>query len=212
MANDLYLTASKFSSESFFSLPCPDLEPKVEDLDLFDQNGYDLTPIELAFAKLHGYHTMFHRPDKIAMKQLWFEQDSKYQHAIINHCNLFERKGYDGLAKQQLLKYTEQIPLIWKIIKIRPKWGLDFSIDYCDVRGNVFEILHWEWDSFSYNEIVDKKLFYQQKFLSIDWDDAALSILAHKDQWYNLDFYQQSDWKCNYFGVEKERFKMVCWS
>jgi hypothetical protein len=46
---------------------------------------------------------------------------------------------------------------------------------------------------------------------AIDWNDAGQQILAQKDQWHHLDFFAQSDWKCQYFGVPKERFKMVSW-
>jgi hypothetical protein len=47
--------------------------------------------------------------------------------------------------------------------------------------------------------------------LKVDWDDAAKNMLKAKDQWHHLDFFSQSDWKCQYFGIVKERFKMVLW-
>ena len=94
---------------------------------------------------------------------------------------------------------------------MRPKWGLDFSMDYADYDGNVFEILHWEYDGFDYDEIQAAKLTAQDKFCMIDWDHAGQQVLAHKDQWHHLDFFAQSDWKCNFFGIQRERFKMVIW-
>jgi hypothetical protein len=94
---------------------------------------------------------------------------------------------------------------------LRPKWGLDFSMDYVDREGNCFEILHWEWDSFIHDEIQEIKLIIQEKLSTIDWQDAGLQILKNKEKWHSLDFFAQSDWKCNYFGIPKERFKMVIW-
>ena len=47
--------------------------------------------------------------------------------------------------------------------------------------------------------------------LSIDWIEAAKRLLNKKEEWYQLDFFAQSDYKCNYFGIPKERFKMVIW-
>jgi hypothetical protein len=47
--------------------------------------------------------------------------------------------------------------------------------------------------------------------LAIDWDEAAEQILKHKAEWHHLDFFAQSAWKCNYFGIPRERFKMVSW-
>ena len=130
---------------------------------------------------------------------------------MFNHCNLFERKGYHDEAKDQLLEWTKANPMIWKIVKIKPKWGLDFSVDYVDRRGNVFEVLHWEWDSFNYSEVIDKRNIYESKLIDTDWNDAAEKLLKRKDEWYNLDFFAQSEWKCKYFGIEPEQFKMVLW-
>jgi hypothetical protein len=84
-------------------------------------------------------------------------------------------------------------------------------MDYVDRSGNAFEVLHWEWDSFDYEEIQAVKLEIEPVLKAIDWQDAAQNILAKKAQWHDLDFFAQSTWKCNYFGVPEERFKMVAW-
>jgi hypothetical protein len=47
--------------------------------------------------------------------------------------------------------------------------------------------------------------------LEQDWDHAAQQILKHKDQWHHLGFFEQSEWKTKYFGIDKERFKVVLW-
>ena len=41
---------------------------------------------------------------------------------------------------------------------MKSKWGIDISIDYTDYDGNVFEVFHYEWDSFDYDPIIEKKL------------------------------------------------------
>jgi hypothetical protein len=125
---------------------------------------------------------------------------------------LFERKAYAGPALEQLQYWSQTLPLLHKIIAMRPKWGLDFSMDYADREGNAFELLHWEWDSFNYNEIQDVKSQVEPILLNIDWADAAETLLARKSEWFGLDFFAQSDWKCKYFGIIKERFKMVIWN
>lgn len=84
-------------------------------------------------------------------------------------------------------------------------------MDYVDRAGNVFEVLHWEYDGFDFEEVETRKQQLEPKLAAIDWDDAAASILKLKDQWHHLDFFAQSDWRCNYFGIAKERFKMVIW-
>lgn len=185
--------------------------PLAEDVALFDQNGYDLTGIEKHFAMSNHASVYPHRSHRTALKQDWFTQAHKVEGAVLNHSLLFERKAYAGAALEQLQHWAKELPLLHKIIAMRPKWGLDFSMDYVDSAGNAFEVLHWEWDSFDYEEIAVIKQTIEPILLSIDWQDAAQQILKHKDQWHHLDFFAQSDWKCNYFNVPKERFKMVCW-
>ena len=44
-----------------------------------------------------------------------------------------------------------------------------------------------------------------------DFDFVIQDLIKRKDEWFNLEFFDQSDWKCNYFGVPSERYKMVIW-
>lgn len=209
----LTLTNNQFNPTARWSTPIGKMLyiPLAEDLDLFDQNGYDLTVLEQHFAATNDVRPDPHRRHRMAIKQPWFEQDRTIEGAVLNHSLLFERKGYEGAALEQLRYWAEKLPLIHKIIALRPKWGLDFSMDYVDRAGNAFEVLHWEWDGFDYNEVEQVKQTVEPLLAEIDWNDAAQQILKQKDQWHHLDFFAQSDWKCNYFGVPKERFKMVAW-
>jgi hypothetical protein len=84
-------------------------------------------------------------------------------------------------------------------------------MDYVDDEGNAFEILHWEWDSFNYEEICAVKDKIEPVLLKINWDQAAQDLIKYKDNWHSLNFFDQSDWKCNFFGIPKEQFKMVIW-
>ncbi|UJP05247.1 MAG: hypothetical protein LZF61_10525 [Nitrosomonas sp.] len=209
----LHLTNNQFNPEGLWTKPLARFDPPLAgDLALFDQNGYDLTALEQWYAAVNLTPAIAHREHRRALKAAWFTQPDRIEGAVLNHGLLFERKGYTGEALEQLKRWSQENPLIYKIIKIRPKWGLDFSVDYADRTGNVFEVLHWEYDGFDFEDVEAHKQRLQAKFATIDWDDAATSILRLKDQWHHLDFFAQSDWKCNYFGIIKERFKMVIWS
>lgn len=185
--------------------------PTLEDLALFDQNGYDLTQLERHFAYSNFAKPKTHRDHIHALKQDWFTQERTLEGAVLNHSLLFERKGYSGQALEQLQYWAKQLPIVNKVIAIRPKWGLDFSMDYVDREGNAFEVLHWEYDGFNYEEICAVKEEVEPVINSIDYNNAAKYLLQHKEEWHHLDFFAQSDWKCNYFGITKERFKMVIW-
>lgn len=209
---DFILTDNQLDSNGYWSVPIPGhFAPKIHHLELFDQNGYDLTELEKLFAKVNLTPSEAHRTHRTAIKRTWFDQVDKIEGPILNHSLLFERKGYTGDALSQLKMWTKYFPRIWQLIQLRPKWGLDFSMDYADVYGNCFEILHWEYDGFDYSEIANVKETLEPVLLSIDWDDAAQQLLKRKHEWHHLDFFAQSDYKCKYFGIARERFKMVTW-
>ena len=207
------LSGSEFNPDGYWRNPIAKLlyEPTYEDVDLFDQNGYDLTQLERHYAYSNYVKTAKQRDYRYAIKHDWFIQNVKVEGAVLNHSSLFERKAYQGPALEQLQHWAKKLPLIYKIIAIRAKWGLDFSMDYVDRQGNAFELLHWEWDSFNYDEISAIKQEVEPRLQNIDWQDAANQMIKYKEKWHHLDFFAQSDWKCNYFGVPKERFKMVIW-
>jgi hypothetical protein len=207
------LTDNKLDPNGYWSTPVEKIVylPTAEDIALFDQNGYDLTDLEKHYAYSNRAKTKKHREHRTAIKQPWFTQELTTEGAHLNHSLLFERKGYTGAALEELQYWARTLPLIHKIIALRPKWGLDFSMDYVDHAGNAFEVLHWEYDGFNYEEIEAVRETVEPVLLKVDWNDAAQCMLKAKDQWHHLDFFAQSDWKCQYFGIVKERFKMVLW-
>lgn len=207
------LTNNQLSSNGYWDKPVTKIlyVPTHSDLDLFDQNGYDLTQLEKHYAYSNHAKPKTHRDHIHALKWDWFIQDHKLEGAILNHSLLFERKAYAGQALVELKHWANDLPLIHKVLALKPKWGLDFSMDYVDRQGNAFEVLHWEWDSFDYGEICAVKESVEPVLLSVDWDNAAASILKHNAEWHHLDFFAQSAWKCTFFNIPKERFKMVSW-
>ena len=209
----LSVSSNQFDPNGYWDKPVEKLmfNPTHEDVALFDQNGYDLTDLEKHYAYSNWNKPKKHREHRVALKQPWFEQEYKIEGAVLNHSLLFERKGYKGAALEELTYWAKELPLIHKVIALKPKWGLDFSMDWVDRKGNAFEVLHWEWDSFNYEEIEAVRQTVEPILKSIDWTDAGHNILATKDQWHHLDFFAQSDWKCSYFGIPKEKFKMVAW-
>jgi len=209
---DLTITPNQFDTSGHWhrAILNPAI-PSADAVDLFDQNGYDLTVLERLYANANMTPTASHRSHRTAIKQAWFVQQPKLEGAVLNHSLLFERKGYTGAALVQLQNWADKIPRFNQLIALRPKWGLDFSMDYVDRAGNVFEVLHWEYDGFDLAEIQSVKQQVEPVLLAIDWDKAAQQILSRKSAWHHLDFFAQSAWKCEYFGIVKERFKMVAW-
>ena len=207
----LILINNTLDKTSHWSIPLDRKEaPVARELELFDTNGYDLTLLEQRYAEIN--HPASKHRYKFTLKYPWFTSEPILEGAHINHALLFERKGYTGPALDQLKRWSKENPLVHKLIQINPKWGIDLSIDYVDREGNVFEVFHYEWDDFNYEEVLKNKEKIETLALNTDWNDAAKALLSRKSEWDSLSFFEQSDWKCNFFGIEPEKFKIIIWN
>lgn len=204
------ITNNTFHKNGYFTTPTMDDEvlQDKQSVDLFDQNGYHLTKAEQAFIASSEFKKIDRRVED-CMRQDWFVWDKK-SGAHINHSDLFERKGFLGEAKDQLIKHAKYNPILYKLIKMKPKWGIDISIDYVS-EDRVFEVFHYEWDDFDFNRVDEKRQELEEFVISKDWDDVADELWSIRDRWYNLDFFEQTKWRTDYFNLSPEKFKNVIW-
>jgi hypothetical protein len=205
------ISNSKLRSEAYFfdAIEHPEVLKDPNCVDLFDQNGYHLTAAEQAFLDRNGYQPIERRHED-CLRHDWITWDKK-DGAHINHSDLFERKGFKDQALEQLeILAEEHNPMLYKLIKMKPKWGIDISIDYVSPNA-VFEVFHYEWDSFDYNKLLEKKLEIEQLILKLDWDQVAIDLWKIKEEWINLNFFEQTKWRTDYFGLSPEKFKNVIW-
>lgn len=178
-------------------------------VDLFDQNGYNLTKVEQSYSKFNHIDLLQRRHENV-IRLPWFISN-KRNGVHINHSDLFERKSYNGESLEQLKEYSSYNPMLYKIINLKSKWGIDLSLDYVS-EEKCFEVFHYEWDSFDYNQVFDKKKEIEEFVLKQDWEHISNVFWSHKEEWINLDFFGQSEWRTNYLGLSPEKFKMVVWN
>lgn len=176
----------------------------------FDQEGYDLTPLERLYAEVNDTRVCKMR-SRTAISKPWFEENHPINNIHVNHAKLFERKGFGGDAIDQLNRHAIDNPAIYKLIRIRPKWGIDISIDYA-APDKVFEVFHYEWDDFDYDTVTQKQKDIEGLLLKVDWTYFAERVWAMRDMWKDLNFLEQSEFRTNLLGIEPERFKMVPWA
>ena len=83
-------TNHKFNTDPHFHKPIGlDTVPHMRQIELFDQNGYDLTPLEKLYAEANGQAGRWHRPNHYYD---WFtDLDDSSTGAHINHELMFER-------------------------------------------------------------------------------------------------------------------------
>jgi hypothetical protein len=215
-SNDLILNDSIFDLEPVWSNPIPDLDEKfiksTACVRNFDQNGYDLTPLEQLFAKYNcSIDLTAYRGVRVFVYKSWFLQADKLSGYVLNHSMLLERKGYGGEARKQLEDWVRMNPHLYKLLNYKTKWGIDLSIDWVDVEGDCFEVFHYEYDSFVSDKILQMKQTVEDKIMNMNLDEISLDLKKRKNEWFNLEFFDQSAWKTNYFQLEPERFKMVGW-
>lgn len=205
------LANTTFDPNPFWTIPLQDVSILNDKhcTNLFDQNGYHLTLVEQKYADINGYPKNIRRHETV-IRQPWLMWD-KFDSAHINHSDIFERKAYNDVALDQLIHYAKSNPMLYKIIKMKPKWGIDISIDYVS-EDAVFEVFHYEWDSFEYDAIYDKKIEIENFVLNQDWDDISKQLWRLKDEWFHLDFFEQTKWRTDYFGLSSEKFKNVIWT
>lgn len=109
----LHTTTAKFNTEGYWGRSIlEDYKPTSEDVNLFDQNGYDLTEIEKKYAVYNNVAYSAHREHRAALKQERLVQEYHKEGSILNHSLLFERKGYCDCALEQLGNWANQLPLL----------------------------------------------------------------------------------------------------
>ncbi len=216
--NDLLLADSQFNADLYWTKPIPNelvdekLIKSVDATRYFDQNGYDLCQLEQFYAQVNSDVDLTkYRGVRVSVHRPWFCQEDKLSGYVLNHSMLLERKGYGGEALAQLQDWARVNPLLYRLINYKTKWGLDFSLDYVDHRGECMELLHYEYDSFDHDKIVQVKKLLEDRITGCNFDEIVPDLINKKSEWFNLEFFAQSEWKTNYFNLEPERFKMVGW-
>ena len=191
-----------------FDVPVPIQHPAW--VDLFDQNGYRLTKLESYYAGANN-HSFVNHGHEVCLRQDWFTDDKLLTGAHLNHAFLFEKKGYEGAALKQLKEFAKDNNLVNKLISYKGKWGIDLSMDYVDSVGNAIEILHFEYDSYDIKEIEEVKAKAESILKGTDWEAAVRYMMIRKYEWIDLEFFEQSKYKTDFFGLPAERFKMTAW-
>lgn len=205
---NLKLSHNTVSTKAHYDQPITqDLTHGTDQVRLFAVNGFELCAMEKSYAWANHDRSAY----LDSMKTDWFESEDHCEGCVLNHSFLLWRCGYSDEAAAQLDCWSQSWPIYHRVRQIRPKWGLDFSMEWVDRSGTVFEILHFEHDFFELSACQDMQQCYQQKFLTADWPDLARRVYANRSQWQDLSFFAQSRWKCEFFGVVPENFGQTVW-
>lgn len=194
----------KFNPSPFLTKPIPYLSLETEPFRHFDKDGYEVpTTLERMFYEAQGVELNNEIQYHVAPVQEWFT-DTEYSERflVLDHCMLLTRYALADEAREQVEHAVQNRPILNKLLGIKPKWGIDFSLDYID-HGLVMEVIHIEQDFDNIDEAIAAKERLEQIIETTDWYDGAASLWRKKDEWMNLSSDDHSDYKAQYFGWKR---------
>ena len=171
----------------------------------FDKDGYEVpTPLEHLHYEANGVELKREIQYHIAPVQEWYHDIEQSEHGLVlDHCMLLTRYAFAGEAREQLQEVCDiNRPILQKLLNIKPKWGIDFSLDYV-THNVVMEVIHIEQDFDNVDEAQDAKERLESIIDNTDWYDGAMRLYQRKDEWINLSSDDHSDYKAQFFGWER---------
>lgn len=167
----------------------------------FDKDGYEVPAlIERAYYQAQGVELNYEIQYHIAPVQEWYyDIEDSEEGLVLDHCMLLTRYALAGAAREQVEKAAKTRPILNKLLGIKPKWGIDFSLDYID-HNICMEVIHIEQDFLDYQEAQSAKQKLEKIIENTDWEQGAKDLIACKSKWINLSSDDHSDFKAQFFG------------
>lgn len=172
---------------------CLDLHKS--DFLYYDKDGFELNQAEQKYYSIMGHRLSLCLNHK-TFTQTWYT--SQDPGLIVDHSLILYRCAYSGHARQQLEHLKPCVPQASLLLKTVPKWGFDFALDSIDENGDVFEVLHIEFDSKNFSHFEEELNKIQERIDHIDWMDAAKKVHQLRTEWTSLSGFEQNDWKSRF--------------
>jgi hypothetical protein len=194
----------EFNSDAYLTKPIE--RNLVETLPFkdFDKDGYEVpTPLEHLHYEENGIELNREIQFHIAPVQEWYRDIEQSEHGLVlDHCMLLTRYAFAGAAREQIQEVCINRPILQKLLNIKPKWGIDFSLDYV-THDVVMEVIHIEQDFDTVDEAYAAKQRLESIIDNTDWYEGAMQLWKRKDEWQNLSSDDHSDYKAQFFGWER---------
>lgn len=167
----------------------------------FDKDGYEVpTPLEWLHYEANNINLNREIQYHIAPVQEWYTDIEQSEHGLVlDHCMLLSRYAFGGEAREQIVEVSKNRPILQKLLNIKPKWGIDFSLDFV-THDIVMEVIHIEQDFDNINDAEQAKAKLEYIIDSTDWYDGAMRLWQRRDEWLNLSSDDHSDYKAQFFG------------
>jgi len=192
---------AQFNETPYLTKPIPQQLVDTLSLKDFDKDGYEVpAPLERAYYEAEGIELNNEIQYHVAPVIPWYlDADDAEVGLVLDHCMILQRFAFAGQAKEQLERAVYTRPIIQKLLSIKPKWGVDFSLDYVD-HGIVMEVIHIEQDFSSLEEALDAKERLEHIIETTNWYKGVHELLHKRAEWENLSSDDHSDYKAQFFG------------
>ena len=167
-----------------------------EDFQYFDKDGFELNQAERKFYSAMNYPINYPILNHTCWQEPWFELEDDT--LFLDHSLILHRCSYSGYALEQINKISKELPQARMLLQARQKWGYDFDLNAVAPTGEVFEVLHIEYDNLNYNAFHDRLICIEYTIRHTDWKDAAQRIWNKRDEWKHLKGFNQNHWKANF--------------
>lgn len=191
----------KFNPDPYLRKPIARHQVETLPFKDFDKDGYEVpTPLEWLHYEANNVELNREIQYHIAPVQEWYTDTESSEHGLVlDHCMLLTRYAFSGEAKEQLIEVSKHRPILQKLLNIKPKWGIDFSLDYV-THDVVMEVIHIEQDFNNVEEAKDAKSKLEYIINNTDWYDGAMRLWQKRDEWLSLSSDDHSDYKAQFFG------------
>lgn len=191
----------EFTNSPYLTKPIQQLDAETLPLRDFDKDGYEVpAPLELAYYRANNVIMNTEIQYHIAPVQEWFTDTENSEHGLVlDHCMILTRYALAGEAREQLKTVAKNRPIVNKLLSIKPKYGIDFSLDYI-THDVIMEVIHIEQDFTTLEEANEAKEKLEHIIDTTDWYQGVIDLQRKKHEWENLSSDDHSDYKAQFFG------------
>lgn len=169
-----------------------------EDFNYYDKDGFELNVAEQKFYSAMGFPINYPILNHCCWQEPWFELEPGDHKLLLDHSMILARCEYARAALEQVKQFIPQNPYAQLLTKSKNKWGFDFALDSITDKGEVFEVIHIEYDSYQYDIFNTRRLQFDYLVRHTDWEDAAKRIWENRHAWEGLQGFEQNHWKAAY--------------
>ena len=169
-----------------------------QDFEYYDKDGFELNRAERKFYDAMKYPIDYPMLNHKCWQEPWLYLNDPKDILIMDHCMFLCRANYADAAAEQLTELKSTIPQAGYLLQTKQKWGFDFALDAISDDGDIYEVIHIEYDSYSYDEFSLKMYDFELTVHNTDWYKAARAIWSTQETWKPMTGFEQNNWKSRY--------------